>query len=198
MSLRAQLRCAQILPTAHWLEVYRFIFTNKNNVLHSSPNKEDSLGTIFLGVVRKNGVKTRLRGPFSRGRAQKIGVRTRLELGPVWDSVRPVVRSFGACVFVFYYEKGISSGIFLQNTCCQKSKSKMSYCVECIIDCLIDCFCCLSCSKELDFIEPEYPQYESLPAFDLDYLPMIGNPLYMSSGYGSAAGHQFNYVIMAP
>ena len=80
-------------------------------------------------------------------------------------------------------------------------KSKMSYCVEFIMDCLIDCFCCLSCSKEFDFIEPDYQQYESLPAFDLDYLPMIGNPLYIpsDSGYGSAAtGHQFRYVNMAP
>ena len=77
---------------------------------------------------------------------------------------------------------------------CQKSKSKMSVCIECLIDCLIDCFCCLCCSKELDFIEPNYIEYESLPEFDPDYIPMIGNPLYMPSG----SGHQFKYTNMAP
>ena len=118
----------------------------------------------------------------------------RLAPGPVWDSVRPVVRSFGACVFVFYYEKGISSGFSRKHVC---QKSKMSICIEFFVDCLIETCCYyLCCSKELDFIEPEYNiDYESLPEFDVDYIPMVGNPLYKDM---SGSGHQFKYTNMAP
>ena len=74
----------------------------------------------------------------------------------------------------------------------------MSYCIEFITDCLIDCFCCLSCRKEYEFIEPKYQEYQCLPVLNPDYLPMIGNPLYISSESGYGSDHQFRYVNMAP
>ena len=100
-------------------------------------------------------------------------VRTRLAPVPVWDSVRSVVRSLGACVFGIYYGKGDFQWFFSRkHVFCQNIK--MAECMmDCFCDCLYQCCLCLRLMDRFEFIDPKSVELcVTEEESDRDYIPI--------------------------